>query len=118
MSNQTRDESWKFTLHTYTSLLQTITTTTIPTTSTSTKPFPSTIHSSYSPPQQFLGAWYEVERYFVSYEEVAGTCWVENYLHAPGRGYYTKLDWKGRLWERLSIKLLSSFVVLKCSPAS
>ncbi|XP_050720914.1 apolipoprotein D-like [Eriocheir sinensis] len=48
-------------------------------------------------PNKFLGAWYEIERYFVSYEHVAGTCWVENYLFAPDRGYYTRLDWKDRL---------------------
>ncbi|KAK3894559.1 hypothetical protein Pcinc_001715 [Petrolisthes cinctipes] len=44
-------------------------------------------------PKRFLGRWYELERYFVSYEGLAGTCWVENYLYNPNRGHYTRLDW-------------------------
>ncbi|XP_045107019.1 apolipoprotein D-like isoform X2 [Portunus trituberculatus] len=48
-------------------------------------------------PDRFLGAWNEIERYFVSYEQVAGNCWVENYLFDPDRGYYTRLDWRDKL---------------------
>ncbi|XP_042230482.1 apolipoprotein D-like [Homarus americanus] len=54
-------------------------------------------------PKRFLGRWYEIERFFVSYEGLAGTCWVENYLYDPHRGHYTRLDWK----DRLSGKILS-----------
>ncbi|KAK8392518.1 hypothetical protein O3P69_014713 [Scylla paramamosain] len=48
-------------------------------------------------PDKFLGAWNEIERYFVSYEHLAGICWVENYLFEADRGYYTRLDWTDRL---------------------
>ncbi|XP_071536174.1 apolipoprotein D-like [Panulirus ornatus] len=52
-------------------------------------------------PEAFLGRWYEIERFFVSYEAAAGTCWVEVYLHDPDRGYYTRLEWKERLTEKI-----------------
>ncbi|XP_066963364.1 apolipoprotein D-like [Macrobrachium rosenbergii] len=48
-------------------------------------------------PKRFLGRWYEIERFFVSYEGLAGTCWVENYLFKRGRGHFTRLDWKDHL---------------------
>ncbi|XP_068234282.1 apolipoprotein D-like [Palaemon carinicauda] len=52
-------------------------------------------------PKRFLGRWYEIERFFVSYEDLAGSCWVENYLFEKGRGHFTRLDWKDHLSGRI-----------------
>ncbi|XP_042881192.1 apolipoprotein D-like [Penaeus japonicus] len=52
-------------------------------------------------PNRFLGRWYEIERFFVSYEGLAGTCWVENYLYDKHSGFFTRLDWKDHLTGRV-----------------
>ena len=46
---------------------------------------------------QFLGRWYEIARFFASFEGIAGTCWVENYKFKHGRGHFTVLEWKDHL---------------------
>ena len=42
---------------------------------------------------QFLGKWFEAERFFVSYESLAGRCWGERYILLNG-GVSTLLEWR------------------------
>ena len=42
---------------------------------------------------QFLGKWFEAERFFVSYESLAGRCWGERYILLDGR-VSTLLEWR------------------------
>ncbi|XP_018027613.1 apolipoprotein D [Hyalella azteca] len=56
---------------------------------------------TYFEPNQFLGRWFEIARFFVSYEGLAGSCWVENYYFAPKRGHFTVLEWKDHLTGRI-----------------
>ncbi|XP_043200629.1 apolipoprotein D-like [Amphibalanus amphitrite] len=42
---------------------------------------------------RFLGKWFEAERFFVSYESLAGRCWGERYVLLGGR-VSTLLEWR------------------------
>ncbi|XP_037069415.1 apolipoprotein D-like [Pollicipes pollicipes] len=42
---------------------------------------------------RFLGKWFEAERFFVSYESLAGRCWGERYVMLHGR-LSTLLEWR------------------------
>ncbi|KAF2349367.1 Lipocalin/cytosolic fatty-acid binding domain [Trinorchestia longiramus] len=56
---------------------------------------------AYFEPNQFLGRWFEIARFYVSFEGLAGTCWVENYHYDRNRGHFTVLEWKDHITRRI-----------------